>query len=222
MLTTASTCSLRRRCGQEEEVSREEEDRAADLSARHGRLPARARPSRGTPRALVLMVPVKRMVFHEITKDAIQRAVDDRASSTSGLVDAQETRRILDRLYGYEVARPVEEGHDRPVRGPRPVGRRRLVVDRERERIAFRSASYWDIDGGLRAAPPFTATLVGRRRHAWRTGKDFDIGWTNHRRCRVPGRGRAPAPSRRARRAPTSPSARSRRSRTAAARRRRS
>ena len=98
-------------------------------------------------------VPVRRMVFHEITREAIQRALADTRDLDERLVDAQETRRILDRLYGYEVS-PVLW---RKVRAGLSAGRvqsvaTRLVVERERERMAFRSASYWDVTGVF--APP--------------------------------------------------------------------
>ncbi|MDQ1641614.1 MAG: topoisomerase, partial [Actinomycetota bacterium] len=98
-------------------------------------------------------VPVRRMVFHEITREAIQRAVENTRDIDQHLVDAQETRRILDRLYGYEVS-PVLW---RKVRQGLSAGRvqsvaTRLVVERERERMAFRSASYWDIEGVFSAA----------------------------------------------------------------------
>lgn len=126
-------------------------------------------------------VPVKRMVFHEITREAIQRALESPRSLDERLVDAQETRRILDRLYGYEVS-PVLW---RKVRQGLSAGRvqsvaTRLVVERERERMAFRSAEYWDVRGSFALAEDtddagaFDARLVqlGGRRVA--TGRDFD------------------------------------------------
>ena len=93
-------------------------------------------------------VPVRRMVFHEITREAIHRALQDTRDLDERLVDAQETRRILDRLYGYEVS-PVLW---RKVRAGLSAGRvqsvaTRLVVERERERMAFGAASYWDVVG---------------------------------------------------------------------------
>ena len=93
-------------------------------------------------------VPVKRMVFHEITKEAIQRAANTTRDLDVAMVDAQETRRILDRLYGYEVS-PVLW---RKVKAGLSAGRvqsvaTRMVVERERERMAFVRASYWDVEG---------------------------------------------------------------------------
>ena len=93
-------------------------------------------------------IPVKRMVFHEITKAAIQEAAANPRELDMDLVEAQETRRILDRLYGYEVS-PVLW---RKVMSGLSAGRvqsvaTRLVVDREKERMAFRVASYWDLEG---------------------------------------------------------------------------
>jgi DNA topoisomerase-1 len=122
-------------------------------------------------------VPVRRMVFHEITKDAIRRAVDETRDLDQDLVDAQETRRILDRLYGYEVS-PVLW---KKVMTGLSAGRvqsvaTRLVVDRERERIAFRSASYWDVEG-LFDPGSFSAKLVAVDGKRVATGKDFsDLG----------------------------------------------
>lgn len=93
-------------------------------------------------------VPVHRMVFHEITKDAIQQAVANPRELNKRMVDAQETRRILDRLYGYEVS-PVlwKKVMPRLSAGRVQSVATRLVVERERERIAFRSAEYWDLTG---------------------------------------------------------------------------
>ncbi|MCX4527253.1 MULTISPECIES: type I DNA topoisomerase [unclassified Streptomyces] len=91
-------------------------------------------------------VPVHRMVFHEITKDAIRDAVANPRELNQRMVDAQETRRILDRLYGYEVS-PVlwKKVMPRLSAGRVQSVATRLVVERERERIAFRSAEYWDL-----------------------------------------------------------------------------
>jgi len=125
-------------------------------------------------------VPVRRMVFREITKQAIAEAVANPRDLDTDLVDAQETRRILDRLYGYEVS-PVlwKKVMPRLSAGRVQSVATRLVVDRERERIAFRAASYWDLDAVLDAGAPadpplFPARLthVGERRIA--QGRDFD------------------------------------------------
>src|SRR6476659_2783764 len=122
-------------------------------------------------------VPVKRMVFHEITKEAIQRAATETRDLDTRLVDAQETRRILDRLYGYEVA-PVLW---RKVRQGLSAGRvqsvaTRMVVERERERMAFRSASYWDLLGTFASDDDtaFSARLTSVDGARVATGKDFD------------------------------------------------
>ena len=120
-------------------------------------------------------VPVKRMVFHEITKEAIQRAVNHTRDLDTRLVDAQETRRILDRLYGYEVS-PVLW---RKVRQGLSAGRvqsvvTRMVVERERERMAFRSAQYWDIVGEFaRGSEAFTARLSALDGRRVASGRDF-------------------------------------------------
>ncbi|MFC5723521.1 type I DNA topoisomerase [Streptomyces gamaensis] len=127
-------------------------------------------------------VPVRRMVFHEITKDAIREAVANPRELNQKLVDAQETRRILDRLYGYEVS-PVlwKKVMPRLSAGRVQSVATRLVVERERERIAFSSAEYWDLTGTFStgrssdASDPgsFTARLssVDGRRVA--QGRDF-------------------------------------------------
>ncbi len=125
-------------------------------------------------------VPARRMVFHEITPAAIAEAVANPRDLDEDLVDAQETRRILDRLYGYEVS-PVlwKKVMPRLSAGRVQSVATRLVVDRERERMAFRAASFWDLDAvldaGAGAEPPlFPARLtrVGERRVA--QGRDFD------------------------------------------------
>ena len=120
-------------------------------------------------------VPVRRMVFHEITREAIQRAVQETRDIDQRLVDAQETRRILDRLYGYEVS-PVLW---RKVRQGLSAGRvqsvaTRLVVERERERMAFRAASYWDVEGDFdAAATPVPARLASVDGNRVAQGRDF-------------------------------------------------
>jgi DNA topoisomerase-1 len=127
--------------------------------------------------ALKPRVPVKRMVFHEITREAIQRAVNDTREIDTAMVDAQETRRILDRLYGYEVS-PVLW---RKVRQGLSAGRvqsvaTRMVVERERERMAFVKASYWDVEGDFTpdgAAQQFTARLSSVDGARVATGRDF-------------------------------------------------
>ncbi|MGW0575605.1 type I DNA topoisomerase [Streptomyces sp. NPDC002920] len=128
-------------------------------------------------------IPVKRMVFHEITKDAIRAAVANPRQLNQKLVDAQETRRILDRLYGYEVS-PVlwKKVMPRLSAGRVQSVATRLVVQRERERIAFRSAEYWDLTGtfatGRAGDSSDPSSLVARlqavdgRRVA--QGRDFD------------------------------------------------
>ena len=126
-------------------------------------------------------VPARRMVFHEITPQAIAEAVANPRDLDVNLVDAQETRRILDRLYGYEVS-PVlwKKVMPRLSAGRVQSVATRLVVDRERERMAFRTASYWDIDAvldaGAEAEPPLFASrlvTVGAQRVA--QGRDFTL-----------------------------------------------
>ena len=109
-------------------------------------------------------IPVKRMVFHEITPKAIQDAVGSARDINDALVDAQEARRILDRLYGYEVS-PVLWKKVMPKLSAGRVQSVaiRMVVDRERERIAFRSASYWDLDAVLDAGQGKTPRLFPSR-----------------------------------------------------------
>jgi DNA topoisomerase-1 len=97
-------------------------------------------------------IPVKRMVFHEITEPAIRAAADNPRDLDNDLVDAQETRRILDRLYGYEVS-PVLWKKVMPKLSAGRVQSvaTRIIVDRERERMAFTSADYWDVAAVLDA-----------------------------------------------------------------------
>jgi DNA topoisomerase I len=120
-------------------------------------------------------VPVKRMVFHEITAAAIDQAVNNPRGIDYGLVDAAETRRILDRLYGYEVSPVLWRRVNRGLSAGRVQSPAvRLVVERERERIAFVAAGYWDIELTTATTPSFTATLVGVDGRRVATGKDFD------------------------------------------------
>jgi len=118
-------------------------------------------------------VPVRRMVFHEITRDAIREAAVNTRDLDLRLVDAQETRRIIDRLYGYEVS-PVLW---KKVMQGLSAGRvqsvaTRLVVERERERIAFVSAGYWDLDAVFDPGA-FSARLVAVDGVRVATGRDF-------------------------------------------------
>ncbi len=119
-------------------------------------------------------VPVRRMVFHEITRDAIQRALGETRDIDSRLVDAQETRRILDRLYGYEVS-PVlwKKIMPRLSAGRVQSVATRLVVERERARRAFVAAEYWDIEGTF-VPGPFAARLVTLDGKRVAQGRDFD------------------------------------------------
>ncbi|MFE1360071.1 type I DNA topoisomerase [Streptomyces harbinensis] len=126
-------------------------------------------------------VPVRRMVFHEITRDAIRAAVDNPRELNQLLVEAQETRRILDRLYGYEVS-PVlwKKVMPRLSAGRVQSVATRLVVERERERIAFRPAAYWDLVGtfatgeGADGGPDtFGARLVSVDGRRIAQGRDF-------------------------------------------------
>jgi DNA topoisomerase I len=128
-------------------------------------------------------VPVKRMVFHEITEHAILEAAEHPRDLDTDLVDAQETRRILDRLYGYEVS-PVLWKKVAPKLSAGRVQSvaTRIIVQRERDRMAFRSASYWDIVAKLDASvsdpqaqpPTFTARLATVDGLRVATGRDFD------------------------------------------------
>ncbi|MCB0968475.1 MAG: type I DNA topoisomerase, partial [Ilumatobacter sp.] len=120
-------------------------------------------------------VPVKRMVFHEITKSAIDQAIANPRGIDYGLVDAAETRRLLDRLYGYEVSPVLWRRVNRGLSAGRVQSPAiRLIVERERERIAFVSADYWDIDMLSATAPAFESKLVAVDGTKVATGKDFD------------------------------------------------
>ncbi|HEY7048631.1 MAG TPA: type I DNA topoisomerase [Jatrophihabitantaceae bacterium] len=127
-------------------------------------------------------VPVRRMVFHEITPQAIAAAVNEPRDIDERLVDAQETRRILDRLYGYEVS-PVlwKKVLPRLSAGRVQSVATRIVVERERARMRFKSAEYWDVEGTFAPTNPkkgdpetFTATLVTLDDMKVATGRDFD------------------------------------------------
>ena len=122
-------------------------------------------------------VPVRRLAFTEITKEGIQRALENTRELDTDLVDAQETRRVLDRLYGYEispvlwrkVARGLSAGRVQSVAT-------RLVVERERERMAFISAGYWDIKGRFDngSGEAFNAKLSSVDGARVASGRDFD------------------------------------------------
>lgn len=122
-------------------------------------------------------VPVHRLVFHEITKEAIQEALEHTRSIDDDLVRAQETRRIIDRLYGYEVSPLLW----RKVRPKLSAGRVqsvavRLIVERERQRMAFVSATYWDLLGTFAkpSGQQFNAELISVTQRRIPSGKDFD------------------------------------------------
>ena len=130
-------------------------------------------------------VPYRRMVFHEITPEAIARAVANPKQLDTGKVDAYQARRVLDRLYGYEVS-PVlwKKVMPRLSAGRVQSVATRLIVDRERERIAFRSASYWDLEAEFATAEhgkerlpdhptSFTATLLSVDGRRIAQGRDF-------------------------------------------------
>src|SRR5271155_1092434 len=132
---------------------------------------------------LAPQVPVKRMVFHEITPAAIRRAVEEWRDLDRRLVDAQEARRILDRLYGYEVS-PVlwKKVMPRLSAGRVQSVATRMIVERERARMRFRSATWWGVEGtfaapqgsaGVDAPASFTGSLVSIDDRSIATGKDF-------------------------------------------------
>jgi DNA topoisomerase I len=121
-------------------------------------------------------IPVSRIVFHEITEDAVKEALDNPSNVNENLVRAQESRRILDRLYGYTLS-PVLW---KKVQTGLSAGRVqsvavRLIVEREEERRAFRSAEYWDVEAPMKGeGREFIATLVRINDQRIATGKDFD------------------------------------------------
>jgi DNA topoisomerase-1 len=154
--------ALRKRLGEADELLlATDEDREGEAIAWH------------LVEVLKPKVPVRRMVFHEITREAISRALAETRGIDQRLVDAQETRRILDRLYGYEVSPVLWKKVTRGLSAGRVQSvATRLVVERERERIAFVSAGYWDLRATFEPGP-FEALLfsVDGRRVA--QGRDF-------------------------------------------------
>ena len=119
-------------------------------------------------------VPVRRMVFNEITKEAILKAVNETRDIDQQLVDAQETRRVLDRLFGYRLSPVLWKKVMPRISAVRVQSvATRLIVERERERIAFVTAPYWDIELLTGTTPAFTATLVALDGTKVATGKDF-------------------------------------------------
>ena len=176
-------------------------------------------------------VPVKRMVFHEITPSAIAAAVADPRDIDEQLVDAQRTRQILDRLYGYEVS-PVlwKKVLPRLSAGRVQSVATRMVVERERERMAFHRAEYWDVAGNFAPTSPkpndpetFSRDARQRRRHPARHRTRLRPGHRSRTVQRAaPGRGGRARPGRPARRPRVLGQRASRRSRTAAGRTRRS
>jgi DNA topoisomerase-1 len=124
-------------------------------------------------------IPVKRMVFHEITKGAIQKALEDTREIDMRLVRAQETRRILDRLVGYTVSPLIWKKIAYGLSAGRVQSAGlRLIVNRERERIKFKSATYWDLEAEMRKAGAgggdFTAKSISLNGKRIATTKDFD------------------------------------------------
>ena len=113
------------------------------------------------------------MVFHEITRDAIERSLGETRQIDDRLVDAQETRRILDRLYGYEVSPVLWKKVTQGLSAGRVQSvATRLIVERERERIAFVEVSYWDLEG-IFDPGSFDARLVALDGKRVAPGSDF-------------------------------------------------
>ena len=123
-------------------------------------------------------VPHSRMVFHEITPEAIARAIANPREVDEGLVDAYQARRVLDRLYGYEVS-PVlwKKVMPRLSAGRVQSVATRLVVDRERERIAFRAASYADLEAEFATAEHGNPTPTSRRASPPAWSASTAAGW---------------------------------------------
>ena len=123
-------------------------------------------------------VPVKRMVFHEITESAIREAFANPRDIDSQLVDAQEARRILDRLVGYDVSRVLWLKVARGLSAGRVQSVAvRIIVERERERMAFRAAQYWDLEGTFEKpgdSTQFTGSLVALDGARVASGRDFN------------------------------------------------
>ncbi|MBD8219591.1 type I DNA topoisomerase [Microbacterium sp. CFBP 13617] len=126
-------------------------------------------------------VPVRRMIFHEITKDAIREAAENTRELDVSLVDAQETRRVLDRLYGWDVSpvlwRKVGSGREGTALSAGRVqsAATRMVVERERERMAFVSASYWDVEAlASQTGSSFTTRLARLDGAPIARGSDYD------------------------------------------------
>ena len=121
-------------------------------------------------------VPVHRLVFHEITNEAILDALETPREIDDGLVKAQETRRILDRLYGYEISEFLWRKKLGRSAGRVQSVAVRLIVQREWERRAFRSATYWDLTAQFSTSDgqSFDATLVSVDGRKIPSGKDFD------------------------------------------------
>ncbi len=122
-------------------------------------------------------VPVHRLVFHEITEEAIRDALTTPRQIDDNLVRAQEVRRIVDRLYGYDVSPLLWK----KVRPRLSAGRVqsvavRLIVERERQRMAFHSAAFWDLLGNFAkpGSPPFEAEMISMDGRQIPTGRDFD------------------------------------------------
>jgi len=119
-------------------------------------------------------VETKRMVFHEITKAAIDEAIAHPREIDYKLVDAAEARRILDRLFGYEVSPILWRKVNRGLSAGRVQSPAiRLVVEREQERMAHVSAAYWDLEAVTGTQPSFTGTLISVDSVRIATGKDF-------------------------------------------------